>query len=344
MSFGGRHSSSSLRRGFLHVCPSGLHDIVRQAGGRIEKEQDLSHIAKTRYPYVKVTNLKFFSHMVPILILALGILAPRAAFAGAWTLEKGQVWSKITGLHQATSKHYSQNGDASKFPADYTSQEVYFDVFYGVTKRFDVGVQFAAINRKFENFTADRHRSMFGYRAKESGLGDIRAFAKINLVHEPVVGTLKLGIKTPSGEFRAAPEAMSAGDGQWDVEVIAQIGRSYWPTPVYANIDLGYRLRETNDTIHHNPDDELIYNAEIGASPVEMLNLALKLEGISGAGRRITYVIPTVLVSLPQGLGIEAAARVTVLGRGDPSLDAPYTYFAGSTWMFGISYTGSLMQ
>ena len=305
----------------------------------------MSPIATISYPYVKVTNLKFFSRMVPILILALGILAPRAAFAGAWTLEKGQVWSKITGLYQATDKHYGQNGDASKFPADYTSQEVYFDVFYGVTKRFDVGVQFAAINRKFENFTADTHRSMFGYRAKESGLGDIRGFAKINLVHEPVVGTLKLGIKTPSGEFRAAPEAMSASDGQWDFEVIAQIGRSYWPTPVYANIDLGYRLRETNDTIHHNPDDELIYNAEVGGSPIEMLNLALKLEGISSAGRRITYLIPTVHVSLPQGLGIEAAARVSVLGRADPSVGPPpHTYFAGSTWMLGISYTGNLMM
>ena len=164
-------------------------------------------------------------------------------------------------------------------------------------------------------------------------------------MHEPVVGTLKLGIKTPSGEFRAAPEAMSASDGQWDFEVIAQIGRSYWPTPIYANIDLGYRLRETNDTIHHNPDDELIYNAEVGGSPTEMLNLALKLEGISGAGRRVTYAIPTVLVSLPQGLSVEAAARVTVLGRADPSVGPPpHTYFAGSTWMLGISYTGNLMM
>ena len=305
----------------------------------------MSHAKKIPYTYVQIANLKFFSRMVPVFIVALSILAPRAAFAGAWTLEKGQVWSKITGLYQATGKHYGQDGDASKFPADYTAQEVYFDVFYGVTKRFDVGVQFAAINRKFENFTADRHRSMFGYRAKESGLGDIRAFAKINLVHEPVVGTLKLGIKTPSGEFRAAPEAMSASDGQWDFEVIAQIGRSYWPTPVYANIDLGYRLRQTNDTIHYNPDDEMIYNAEVGGSPTEMLNLALKLEGISGAGRRVTYAIPTVLVSLPQGLSVEAAARVTVLGRADPSVGPPpHTYFAGSTWMLGISYTGNLMM
>ena len=105
--------------------------------------------------------------------------------------------------------------------------------------------------------------------------------------------TEKLAAFAPS-RMLSPPEAMSASDGQWDFEVIAQIGRSYWPTPVYANIDLGYRLRETNDTIHHNPDDELIYNAEVGGSPIEMLNLALKLEGISSAGRRITYLIPTV--------------------------------------------------
>lgn len=302
------------------------------------------HIAKISLPFVSRTSLRSFSRTIPILIAALGIVAPGVAFAGAWTLEKGQVWSKITGLYQATDEHFDRDGEPSGFPADYTSREVYLDVYYGVTKRFDLGVQFAAINRKFENFTSSRHREMFGYRAKESGLGDIRVFGKVNLVHEPVVGTLMLGIKAPTGDFRAAPEAMSAGNGQWDVEVVAQIGKSYWPIPVYANIDLGYRLRETNETIHHNPDDELIYNLEVGASPVEMLNVALKLEGISGAGRRVTYAIPTAIVSLPQGLALEAAARVSVLGRADPALGAPYTFFAGSTFLFGISYTGSLMQ
>ncbi len=302
------------------------------------------HIAGISLPFVSRTSLRSFSRTIPILIAALGIVAPGVAFAGAWTLEKGQVWSKITGLYQATDEHFDKDGEPSGFPADYTSREVYLDVYYGVTKRFDLGVQFAAINRKFENFTSSRHREMFGYRAKESGLGDIRVFGKVNLVHEPVVGTLMLGIKAPTGDFRAAPEAMSAGNGQWDVEVVAQIGKSYWPIPVYANIDLGYRLRETNETIHHNPDDELIYNLEVGASPVEMLNVALKLEGISGAGRRVTYAIPTVIVSLPQGLALEAAARVSALGRADPALGAPYTFFAGSTFLFGISYTGSLMQ
>ena len=302
------------------------------------------HIAGISLPFVSRTSLRSFSRTIPILIAALGIAAPGVAFAGAWTLEKGQVWSKITGLYQATDEHFDRDGEPSGFPADYTSREVYLDVYYGVTKRFDLGVQFAAINRKFENFTSNRHREMFGYRAKESGLGDIRVFGKVNLAHEPVVGTLMLGIKAPTGDFRAAPEAMSAGNGQWDVEVVAQIGKSFYPIPAYANIDLGYRLRETNETIHHNPDDELIYNLEVGASPVEMLNVALKLEGISGAGRRVTYAIPTAIVSLPQGLALEAAARVSVLGRADPALGAPYTFFAGSTFLFGISYTGSLMQ
>ena len=302
------------------------------------------HIAGISLPFVSRTSLRSFSRTIPILIAALGIAAPGVAFAGAWTLEKGQVWSKITGLYQATDEHFDRDGEPSGFPADYTSREVYLDVYYGVTKRFDLGVQFAAINRKFENFTSNRHREMFGYRAKESGLGDIRVFGKVNLAHEPVVGTLMLGIKAPTGDFRAAPEAMSAGNGQWDVEVVAQIGKSFYPIPAYANIDLGYRLRETNETIHHNPDDELIYNLEVGASPVEMLNVALKLEGISGAGRRVTYAIPTAIVSLPQGLALEAAARVSVLGRADPALGAPYTFFAGSTFLFGISYTGSLME
>ena len=304
----------------------------------------LSRIKEVPYPYLRIANLRVVSLMVSLLILTIGLVAPQAAFAGAWTLEKGQVWSKITGLYQATDEHFDKDGEPSGFPADYTSREVYLDVYYGVTKRFDLGVQFAAINRKFENFTSNRHREMFGYRAKESGLGDIRVFGKVNLVHEPVVGTLMLGIKAPTGDFRAAPEAMSAGNGQWDVEVVAQFGKSYWPIPIYANIDLGYRLRETNETIHHNPDDELIYNLEVGASPVEMLNIALKLEGVSGAGRRVTYAIPTAIVSLPQGLALEAAARVSVLGRADPALGAPYTFFAGSTFLFGISYTGSLMQ
>lgn len=302
------------------------------------------HIAGISLPFVRRTSLRSFSRTIPILIAVLGIVAPGVAFAGAWTLEKGQVWSKITGLYQATDEHFDRDGEPSGFPADYTSREVYLDVYYGVTKRFDLGVQFAAINRKFENFTSNRHREMFGYRAKESGLGDIRVFGKVNLAHEPVVGTLMLGIKAPTGDFRAAPEAMSAGNGQWDVEVVAQIGESFYPIPAYANIDLGYRLRETNETIHHNPDDELIYNLEVGASPVEMLNVALKLEGISGAGRRVTYAIPTAIVSLPQGLALEAAARVSVLGRADPALGAPYTFFAGSTFLFGISYTGSLME
>ena len=302
------------------------------------------HIAGISLPFVSRTSLRSFSRTIPILIAALGIVAPGVAFAGAWTLEKGQVWSKITGLYQATDEHFDRDGEPSGFPADYTSREVYLDVYYGVTKRFDLGVQFAAINRKFENFTSNRHREMFGYRAKESGLGDIRVFGKVNLAHEPVVGTLMLGIKAPTGDFRAAPEAMSAGNGQWDVEVVAQIGKSFYPIPAYANIDLGYRLRETNETIHHNPDDELIYNLEVGASPVEMLNVALKLEGISGSGRRVTYAIPTAIVSLPQGLALEAAARVSVLGRADPALGAPYTFFAGSTFLFGISYTGSLME
>ncbi len=276
-------------------------------------------------PCLKFMYRKLTPHMIPFLIVAFSVLLHQTVCAGAWTLKKGQVWSKITGLYQSTTEHYDKDGSVGKFPAQYNAQEVYLDVFYGVNDRTDIGLQLAAISREFVDFTADRHQAMFGSQAGESGLCDVRGFAKINLVQEPVVGTLKLGVKAPIGKFRAAPEAVSKSDGQWDFEVIAQVGRSYWPRPLYANVDLGYRLRQTNSTTHHDPDDELIYNAEAGYSPVDKLHLVLKLDGIGSAGRRITYLVPTLLVGLQQNLSLEAAARMTINGaRCRPS--PPYVF------------------
>ena len=83
---------------------------------------------------------------------------------------------------------------------------------------------------------------------------------------------------------------------------------------------------------------------------MDKILVALKLEGIiSGGiisgeypksdGRRITYLVPTLL--------LEAAARMSISGRADQFYKGsppppPYTYFAGPTWTVGISYSGDL--
>ena len=261
-----------------------------------------------------------------LLAIALCALLPHTAYAGAWTLQKGQVWSKLNLLTQSTSEHYLENGDVGEFPATYKSNQVFFDIFYGVNDRVDIGIQIPYCGNKFVDIA-----SAVGLpeeNAKESGIGDLRGYTKINLVQQAIVSTLKLGFKAPIGEYRAAPEAISVSEGQWDFDIILQIGGSLYPAPMYANIDLGFRLRQENDT-GYDPPEELIYNAEIGYSLTDKFLLALKLEGIHGDDRRITNVAPTFLIGLNQNLSLETSMRMAVSGRKS---------FAGNMWAIGISY------
>ena len=317
---------------------------------------------RTANSYLEFLRQKLTLHVTPLLIVALSILLPQMASAGAWTLEKGRVWSKITYLSLSTTEHYNAAGEAGAFPGRYNSRQVFLDLFYGVNDRVDVGLQLPFINREFVDLTNENHMNFFGGddNGGESGVGDLRGFAKINLVQQPFVGTLKLGLKAPIGSFRdVPPEAVSASDGQWDFDVVAQVGRSFWPVPLYANVDLGYRFRQENsDTAYDEPDGEFIYNAETGLNPMDKILVALKLEGIiSGGiisgeypkrdGRRITYLVPTLLVNLQPNLSLEAAARMSISGRADQFYKGsppppPYTYFAGPTWTVGISYSGDL--
>ena len=300
-------------------------------------------------------------HLTSILGVALSVaLLPRAADAGAWTLGKGNMWSKITFMTQATDQHYDGEGNAVEIPWDarYQSRQVYLDLFYGVKDGVDVGLQVPFVSSKFvDRDEGNDVGTPPPALETESGLGDLRGYAKIKLLDQSqLVGTLKLGFKTPLGEYRPVPEALSVTDGQWDFEVVGQIGRSFWPTPVYANLDLGYRMRgEYKDTDDMEPDRsytpgaELVFGAEAGYSPLDRLVVALKFEGLSGAeydavnnpgapetlSQSVTNLVPTVLVDLNPNLSLEASTRMTTSGN---------RYFAGPTWSLGLSYTGSLVE
>ena len=305
---------------------------------------------------------KLTRHVTPLLIIALSILLPQMASAGAWTLGKGHVWSKITYMSLSTNEHYDNDGNASEIPARYKSQQVYFDVYYGLNDRIDVGVKIPYISNEFVDVSPE-HPFYGAPDKKDSGLGDIRGVAKINLVNSAdLVGTLKLGFKAPMGEYREVPEALSITGGQWDFEVVAQLGRSFYPVPVYGNVDLGYRLR--GEYADPNPGDaggvdrtytpgaEFVFNAEAGYSPMDKLLVALKYESIIGAeydtinnppagskvetlNQSVAYLAPTVLVGLHPSVSLEAQARMTVSGS---------RYFAGSTYGVGLSFTADLIE
>ncbi len=319
----------------------------------------MNHFPRTPHSRLSRLHQKFTPCAIPLFITALTVLLPQMAAAGAWTLEQGQMWSKVTVMSQSTEQHYDADGEAVDMPADarYESSQVYFDIRYGVTDQIDLGLQIPYLSNKFvdkdeSNDVATPPPAL----ETESGIGDIRGFAKINLVNSAdLVGTLKLGFKAPMGDYREVPEALSITGGQWDFDVVAQLGRSFYPVPVYANVDLGYRWRgeytdsDPNPDRSYTPGAEFVLNAEAGYSPMDKLLVALKYESISGAeydalsnpgqpetlNQSVSYLAPTVLVGLHPNVSLEAQARMTVSGN---------RYFAGSTYGVGLSFTGSLIE
>jgi len=294
------------------------------------------------------------SHFALYILISLFTLNPQSISAGAWTLKKGHFWGKITGMAQATTEEYVAVGGAGREPdiariyepgeraryrenGHYDSRALFIDIFYGVTDRFDLGVQIPFFRQKFENV---------GFRPVSiaSGFSDIRGFAKVNVIQKPLVATLKLGFKAPTGNFQNQDGIIPVGEGQWDFDIIAQAGRSFWPIPLYTNFDLGYRLRLKNDAISRDPGDEWFFNAEVGYNPTSKLLLALKIEGIRGKPsrvfnlelsrdvKRITYFAPTLLIGPYQNLSFESSLRISAGGRNFP---------AGRMWVAGISYAGN---
>jgi hypothetical protein len=270
-------------------------------------------------------------------------------------LPKGQVWTKITGLTQSTQEEYVAVGGSGREPdiarlyepgergryrenGHYQSKAFFLDFFYGVTNRFDVGLQVPFFRQTFKNV---------GFRPSNtaSGFSDIRVFTKFNVVQKPFIGTLKLGAKVPTGKFENQDGIIPVGEGQWDFDFITQLGRSFWPLPIYTNLDIGYRLRLKNDAINRDPGNEWFFHAEIGYQPKVKIRLALKVEGIQGNPsrvfnielprdiKRITYLSPTLLVGPYQNVAFETTVRISAGGRNFP---------AGHMWVVGISYAGHL--
>ena len=156
---------------------------------------------------------------------------------------------------------------------------------------------------------------------------------------------MKLGFKAPTGDFVVVDGLIPVGEGQWDFDFIGQLGHSFWPLPIYANLDIGYRLRLKNDKISRDPGNEWLFNAEIGYTPMARVLLALKLDGIRGNPsttigltipsdvKRVTYLSPTVSLKAFNSLQLEGALRFSLKGRNFP---------AGNMLVIGLVYTGKL--
>ena len=74
------------------------------------------------------------------------------------------------------------------------------------------------------------------------------------------------GLRLPLGDFPVEAEVIPLGDGQRDWEFLLETGTSFHPRPVYAQLWLGHRWRERNETSQWKPGNEWFFLSAVGAS------------------------------------------------------------------------------
>ncbi len=188
-------------------------------------------------------------------------------------------------------------------------------------------------------------------RPATSDIGDIRFGARYRLPFRPLVTTLRIGAKAPTGFFNKDAEVVPIGDGQWDLEISGEIGKSLWPMPVYFNLEVGYKFRFEPDieTTNLDPGDEFTLRVESGFNITDNLLVKAALDGFWGqeftaifvdskfnledSDRRIFYFEPGIFWNIWHTLAFEASMKTSLSGKNYP---------AGQIFGFGVSYIFAL--
>lgn len=283
---------------------------------------------------------------------------PASAFAGAWTLPKGSLWLKTAIFYQSTDSRFCSGQDAQS-PAfhqvgctsagqstpfdpfiggESTALIVYSEATYGVTGWLDLGVQIPFYRLEFTNMANPN-------RPRSNSFGDIRFFAKYRALLKPLVASLTVAAKSPTGKFDVDAEVVNVSEGQWDVDFFAEVSKSFWPIPGYASLGFGYRIRTDNDDFEHTMANEMIALGEIGYELIPRVMVKGTVDWLRGQRprvkatnepllerRELLTIAPGVFYKLQKNLGLEASVRLPVRGQDFP--DGPQ-FMGAVSYQFG---------
>ncbi len=264
-----------------------------------------------------------FARVVPIVF---GLLAPGGVPGAAqWVEPAGQGWASLSVYRLSTDRVFAADGSEVPFPLQgrTTALSSFTTVDVGLGHGLDSWVQLSFHRLVLRDLTAIR---------RSTGLGDLRVYGRWSPSHTfgwslPVA--LRGGVKLPIGDFEGADGLIPLGDGQPDVELVAEVGWSFWPVDAYAMGWLGYRWRRARSDTGFDFGDERFFLLGGGARKGR-LGARLLTEGWFGRevdrgglasrpqARRLVRVSPSVTVRLGRG-EVELGTRVPLSGRNLPA-------------------------
>ncbi len=257
-------------------------------------------------------------------VAAIFLMGTSLAHAGAWTQAKGTHWLKAGFGWQDTTERYFIDGERIPYFFDgrNLTRALFIEYVGGLTGRWDVKVQLPVFGISFDDIADDR---------SSTGPGDLRIESRFNVLREPLVLTVGGTVKLPTGEFVNDAEIVPVGEGQYDFDLFAEVGRSLWPVRGYLTGKIGYRFRTVNPETEIDFGDEIVWRVEGGYQFTGRLQGKLTVRGLHGfetssfgltlesLRRAIAYVEPGVSLALGPSRGLELSVPISVGGRNWPA-------------------------
>lgn len=244
-----------------------------------------------------------------------------------WVEAPGQGWLQVAVFHHDTRTVFDEDRHRARIFADghAVTTSLYVTAALGVVRGVDAWLQAPFHQLQYNDAATDRSRS---------GVGEVRLYLRAAPeafgIPSPFPIALRAGIKLPGGDFPVDAEVIPLGEGQRDVEVMLEVGQSFYPRALYAHGWVGYRARSANNEAARAPGDEAFSFFAVGGA-MQRIGWRMIVEGyvsvqaptiqgiaVPSARRQALTVQPTLRYPVGRG-ALEAGVRTTLAGQNVPA-------------------------
>ncbi len=239
------------------------------------------------------------------------------------------LYAKLSTSYAYATQQYKETGDTFQLLSEdedghYRSTAIFLYAEYGLLPSLTLTFSGAFMSSVVESDLV---------RIRTTGTSDLNLGAKYQILDKPFVLSVGAVSRIPTGYTPdpSAAKAPTLGVGVTAWEGNLQIGKSFYPVPLYVSGRFGFRYRgartsREGDEIDYPP--ELPYAAEVGYTPLEWLTVRARLDGVHGLGdpealdaftlspltQSYLNIGPSVIFKWPDPLQIDVGYRYTVTG------------------------------
>ncbi len=253
------------------------------------------------------TPLRRRDRLAGILLAGVVLLAPAAANAAAWTLDKGKGLVILKSTFDAANQEFDGGGSLQS-TARYRKFELEALIEYGITDWLT-----GFVKPTFETVSVGEPTP-----GNHTGLGYSSAGIRTRLYNsEDRVLSIQAELLGPGAFDQNNPAEVGNTGMNFDLRVLGVQEFMLWNKPAYVNLEAGYRWRADG------PPNEFRFDTAFGLRPTERLLLLAQTFTVIGDGTAsngfswLTYtkLQPSIVYDLNDAWSLQFGGYSTVTGR-----------------------------